>query len=76
MDGDHLPYQVLAQLNWRRFKLTKNIEIIKGSHFLFIKKLKQQNFQFMHEETYLAFFTPRDKEPNLSSSKEKSLEFD
>ena len=32
----HLPYQVLAQVSWRSFKLTKNIEIINGSHFLFI----------------------------------------
>ena len=30
----------------------------------------------MHVETYPAFFTPRDKEPSLSSSEEKSLEFD
>ena len=30
----------------------------------------------MHEETYPAFFTPRDKEPSLSSSEEKSFEFD
>ena len=30
----------------------------------------------MHVETYPAFFTPRDKEPSLSSSKEKSSEFD
>ena len=29
----------------------------------------------MHVETYLAFLTPRDKEPSLSSSKEKSSEF-
>ena len=29
----------------------------------------------MHEETYPDFFTPRDEEPTLSSSKEKSLEF-
>ena len=36
MDEDHLLYQVLAQVNWKCFKLTKNIEIIKGSHFLFI----------------------------------------
>ena len=27
-------------------------------------------------ETYLTFFTPRDKEPSLSSSEEKSSEFD
>ena len=29
----------------------------------------------MHVETYPAFLTPRDKEPSLSSSEEKSLEF-
>ena len=38
MDGDHLPYQVLAQVNWRCFKLIKNIEIINESHFLFINR--------------------------------------
>ena len=76
MDGDHLPYQVLAQVNWRRFKLTKNIEIINGSHFLFMKKLKQQNFQFLYVETYPAFFSRRDKEPSHSSSEKTSSEFD
>ena len=76
MDGVHLPYQVLAQVISRRFKLTKKIENINGSHFLFIKNLKQQNFQFLHVETYLAFFTPKDKEPSLSSSEEKSSKFD
>ena len=30
----------------------------------------------MHVETYPDFFTPRDKEPSLSSFKEKSSEFD
>ena len=30
----------------------------------------------MHVETYPDFFTPRDKEPSLSSSEEKSSEFD
>ena len=30
----------------------------------------------MHEETYPAFFTPRDEEPSLSSSQEKPSEFD
>ena len=30
----------------------------------------------MHEENYPAFFTPRDEEPSLSSSEEKSSEFD
>ena len=29
----------------------------------------------MHEETYPAFLTPRDEEPSLSSSEEKSSEF-
>ena len=30
----------------------------------------------MYVETYPAFFTPRDKEPSLSSSEKKSSEFD
>ena len=30
----------------------------------------------MHVEIYPAFFTPRDEEPSLSSSEEKSSEFD
>ena len=30
----------------------------------------------MHLETYLDFFTPRDEEPSLLSSEEKSSEFD
>ena len=75
MDGDHLPYQVLAQVISRRFKLTKKIENINGSHFLFIKNLKQQKFQFLHSEAYPAFFTPRDKKPSHSSSEETSSEF-
>ena len=29
----------------------------------------------MHKETYPNFFTPRNEEPTLSSSEEKSLEF-
>ena len=29
----------------------------------------------MHVETYPAFFTPRDEEPSLSSSEEKSSDF-
>ena len=29
----------------------------------------------MHEETYPDFFTPRDEEPTLSSSEEKSSDF-
>ena len=30
----------------------------------------------MHVETYSDFFTPRDEEPSLSSSEEKSSKFD
>ena len=30
----------------------------------------------MHVETYPTFFTPRDEEPSVSSSEEKSSEFD
>ena len=30
----------------------------------------------MHSKTYLAFFTPRDKEPSHSSSEKTSSEFD
>ena len=41
-----------------------------------MKKLKQQNFQFLYVETYPAFFIPRDKEPSHSSSEETSSEFD
>ena len=37
MDGVPLPYQVLAQVILRAFKLTKKIKTINGSHFLFIK---------------------------------------
>ena len=60
----------------RRFKLNKKIKTINGSHFLFMKKLKQQNFQFLYVETYPAFFIPRDKEPSHSSSEKTSSEFD
>ena len=37
MDGDDLPYKVLAQVILRRFKLTKNIETIKGYTFSSLK---------------------------------------
>ena len=37
MDGDDLPYQMLAQEILRNFKLTKKIKTINDSHFLFIK---------------------------------------
>ena len=48
MDRDHLPYQVLAQVILRNFKLTKKIKTINGSHFLFIKNWnnKTSNFAF------------------------------
>ena len=48
MDGDHLPYQVLAQVILRDFKLTKKIKTINGSHFFFIKNWnnKTSNFTF------------------------------
>ena len=46
MDGDHLPYQVLAQVISRRFKLTKNIETINESHFLFIKNWNNKTSNF------------------------------
>ena len=38
--------------------------------------MKQQNFQFLHSETYPAFFTPRNKKPNHSSSEKTFSEFD
>ena len=66
MDEDHLPYQVLAQVILRPFKLTKNIETINGSQFLFIK----QNFQFLYSTPYPASLTPRDKKPSHSFSEE------
>ena len=37
MEGVYLPYQVLAQVILRDFKLTKKIKTINESHFLFIK---------------------------------------
>ena len=46
MDGVHLPYQVLAQVISRRFKLTKKIKIINGSHFLFIKSWNNKTGDF------------------------------
>ena len=46
MDGDHLPYQVLAQVILRRFKLTKNIKTINGLHFLFIKSWNNNTSNF------------------------------
>ena len=39
-------------------------------------KTKTTKLPIYHSETYPAFFTPRDEKPSLSSSEEKSLEFD
>ena len=47
MDGVHLPYQVLAQVILRDFKLTKKIKTINGSHFLFIKNWNNETFTFV-----------------------------
>ena len=49
MDGVHLPYQVLAQVILRDFKLTKKIKIINGSHFLFIKNWNNETSTFVSE---------------------------
>ena len=46
MDEVHLPYQVLAQVILRHFKLTKNIKTINGSHFLFIKNWNNKTSNF------------------------------
>ena len=43
MDGDHLPYQVLAQVILRDFKLIKKIKTINESQFLFIKNWNNKN---------------------------------
>ena len=37
MDGDHLPYQVLAQVILRDFKLTKKIKTINDHTFSSLK---------------------------------------
>ena len=37
---------------------------------------KTTKLPILHVATYPAFFTPRDEEPSLSSSEEKSSEFD
>ena len=47
MDGDHLPYQVLAQVILRNFKLTKKIKTINESHFLFIKSWNNKTSTFV-----------------------------
>ena len=47
MDGVHLPYQVLAQVLFRDFKLTKKIKTINESHFLFIKNWNNETSTFV-----------------------------
>ena len=74
MDEDHLPYQVLAQVILRRFKLTKNIETINGSHFLFIKNWNKENSHFFSQVPYQVVFRPRDKKSSHSSSEKTSSE--
>ena len=39
-------------------------------------KTKTTKLPILHSETYPTFFTPKDKEPSLSSSEEKSSKFD
>ena len=75
MDGDHLPYQVLAQVILRDFKLTKKIKTINESHFLFFKT-ETTKLPLLHSEPYLASFTPRNKKPSHLSSGKTSSEFD
>ena len=47
MDEVRLPYQVLAQVILRDFKLTKKIKTINGSHFLFIKNWNNETSTFV-----------------------------
>ena len=49
MDGVHLPYQVLAKVILRDFKLTKMIKTINRSHFLFIKNWNNETSTFVFE---------------------------
>ena len=61
MDGDHLPYQVLAQVILRDFKLTKKIKTISGSYFLFIKNWNKGTFTFVSGTLPSFFFTKKQK---------------
>ena len=54
MDEVHLPYQVLAQVILRDFKLTKKIKTINGWHFLFIKNWNNETSTFV-SGTLLSF---------------------
>ena len=62
MDGDHLPYQVLAQVILRRFKLTKNIESTKDHTFS----------SFMAETTKLLILALETFPGNLNSKELKA----
>ena len=68
MDGDHLPYQVLAQVILRNFKLT--------GHTFSSLKTETTKLPILHSEPYPAFFTPRTKKPSHLSSGKTSSKFD
>ena len=74
MDEVHLPYQVLAQVILRRFKLTKNIKSLTSHNSLFIKNWNKENSHFCSRVPYQAPFLPRDKRSNNSSFEKTSLE--
>ena len=75
MDGDHLPYQVLAQVILRDFKLTKKIKPLTGYTFSSLKT-ETTKLPLLYPEPYLTSFTPRNKKPSHSFSGKTSLEFD
>ena len=47
MDRVHFPYQVLAQVILRDFKLTKKLKTIIESHFLLIKNWNNETSTFV-----------------------------
>ena len=76
MDGDHLPYQVLAQVILRDFKLTKKIKTISGSYFLFIKNWNKGTFTFVSGTLPSFLHSKKLKNPSHSSSGKTSSKFD
>ena len=75
MEGDYLPYQVLAQVILRDFKLTKKIKTITGHTFSSLKT-KTTKLPLLYSEPYLASFTLRNKRLSHSSSRQTYSEFD
>ena len=75
MDGDHLPYQVLAHVILRNFRLTKKIKTINGHTFSSLKT-ETTKLPLLHLKPYPASFTPRTKKPSHSSSGKTSSKFD